>query len=97
MHVEMSNALAHLVVERDERALCPQDLLHRTAQETRGSEVRREEVVRQVGEGCDVSLGYEKGVSREKGADVEERQRRVVRPHDVGGSVASHDVTEHTH
>ncbi len=97
VHVEMSNALAHLVVQRQERALRAENLLHSAAQKARGGEVRREQVVRQVGEGGDMSLGYEKRVTREEGTDVEEGKGRVVRQNDVGRPVASHDVAEDAH
>ena len=75
VHVQVRDALAHAVVDRDERALGAEPLLHRTGEQPRVREELGQHLVGQVGERLDVGARDQQGVAGEQRAVIEERER----------------------
>jgi hypothetical protein len=93
----MRDALAHLVVDRDERSLCVHRPGHHLRKQARVGEQRADQIGGQLGKRLDVHLRHEQAVAGKEGADVEERHRVLVLENDVRGRAAGRDVAEGAH
>ena len=94
VHVQMGHALAHAVVDGDERAFRSHAALDSVSQLLRVSEERREQIRREVLQRLKVPLGYEQRVARKERAMVQESERQAVFKNNVARRMARDELTK---
>jgi hypothetical protein len=92
--VQVRDALADAVVDRDEAALGAEGVLDRAGQPPDAAEERLHQLVRQVGQRLEVSAGHQQHVPREQRTVVEERDALPVVVDHVGRELSEHDPAE---
>jgi 4-carboxymuconolactone decarboxylase len=94
VHVEVSDALAHHVVDRDERAVATECGRHSSRYSLHPFEQRSDEIGIEVGERHDVAFRYHEHVSFEHGGPVEEGDDDVVVQHGAHRQRPADRITE---
>ncbi len=97
MEVKVRDALADLVVHRQEAPLRPKRLLHGLGEQPGVSEERIDQMLGEVGERLVMLAWNEKDMAGKERAIVEERDAAIVLHHDLGASVAVGDGTKGAH